>query len=190
MAEWFCRRVARRGRGFEPHIPRFTVCVVTSTHSGLKHFFHFFPLDQVALGERVGEVVEAICTAARGGMPGGFTPVTSEGAVGESCWSESELQRDEAELQRDEAEMRMAAEGTIAEAAAPTEGWLADAGTPVGSERGATGGRTLGLRPGRCLRKREGGRRLTRPADSTGAAEEIGHPCLGHGERCGGGGPA
>jgi len=84
-----------------------------------------------------------------------------KGAVGESCWSEtvlqwdeSELQRDEAELQRDEAEMPVAAEGTIAEAVAPTEGWLADAGTPVGSERGATGGRTLGVRPGRWLRKR------------------------------------
>ena len=38
MLEWFGRRVARRGRGFEPHVSQFTVCVVTSTHSGPNNF--------------------------------------------------------------------------------------------------------------------------------------------------------
>ena len=38
--------------------------------------------------------------------------------------------------------------------------------------------------------KEGGGRRISRSADSSAEAEEIGHPGLGHGERCGGGGPA
>jgi len=122
---------------------------------------HFFPLDQVAVGERAGEVVEAVCTVALGGRSGGFSPVTPEDVAGVSCRLETvqqrdelELQRDEVELRRDGADIRTAAEVTIAEAAAPTEGWLADAGTPVGAERSATGGRALGVRPKRWLRKR------------------------------------
>jgi hypothetical protein len=124
---------------------------------------HFFPLDQVAHGERAGEVVEAVCTVACG-LSGGFSPVTSEGAVGESCRLVTvrqrdvlEWQRNQAELQRDEAEMQITAEDAIAEAAAPTEGWLADAGTPVGLDRGATGGCTVAVRPGLWLRKRRAG---------------------------------
>ena len=63
MLEWFERRVARRGRGFEPHIPQFTVCVVTSTHSGLKH-----------LNRVVGEGAKAVVAAA--------------GLVGAAAWSD------------------------------------------------------------------------------------------------------
>ena len=115
----------------------------------------------MVIGERAGEVVEAVCAADCGGLLGVYTPVTLEEAVGECCWSvtvlqrdEVVLQRDETMLQRDEAEMRLAAEWPKAEAAALTEGWLPDAMTPVEANGGATGGRMLSARPRRWLRKR------------------------------------
>ena len=121
---------------------------------------HFFPLDQVEIGERADEVVEAVCVAGHGGSPGVPTPVTLLGVVGECCGSEAVVQRDEAELQLEEASLqhegvkvRLVVDRPVGEAATPTEGSLTVVVTPVGESGDATGGRTSIVRP-RRLRKR------------------------------------